>query len=73
MGAGLVLRGVDGAYQGWQYFSCGHRIIPGDLVMLRISGLGLRVQIYNDNSIGCRVRCSKHSCIRDLEYALWTS
>ncbi|KAE8790409.1 hypothetical protein D1007_35261 [Hordeum vulgare] len=48
--------------RGWQYFYHRHMIIPDNLIMLCISGLGLKVQIYNhDNSIRCRVRCSKHN------------
>ena len=51
--------------------SAAHRIVPGNLVVLRISGLGLKVQIYNrDSSIRCRVRCSRHNCIGDLAFAL---
>ncbi|KAE8804412.1 hypothetical protein D1007_19442 [Hordeum vulgare] len=37
----------------WQYFCLRHMIVLGDLVLLRICGLGLKVQIYNhDSSIG---------------------
>ena len=57
--------------RGWEYFYRRHNIVSGDLVVLRISGLGLKVQVYNHNSsIGCRVRCSRHNCIGDVVFAL---
>ncbi|KAE8805120.1 hypothetical protein D1007_18863 [Hordeum vulgare] len=47
------------------------RILPNDLVVVRISDLGLKVQIYNHgSSIECRVHCSTHCCIGDLAFAL---
>ena len=39
--------------RGWNYFCRRHRIIPGDLVVVRISGLGLKVQIYNHDYSAC--------------------
>ena len=57
--------------QGWNYFCRHHRIIPGDLVIVRISGLGLQVQIYNhDSSVRCRFRCSMRNCVGDIEHAM---
>ncbi|KAE8800060.1 Protein transport protein Sec31A [Hordeum vulgare] len=57
--------------RGWEYFCHRHRIVPNDLVVLRIFGLGLNVQIYNhDGSIGCRVRCNSHDCIGGVAFAL---
>ena len=43
--------------RGWNYFCHRHRIVPGDIVIVRISGLGLNIQIYNHNSsVMCRFR-----------------
>ena len=57
--------------QGWNYFCCRHRIVPGDLVVVRISGLGLKVWIYNhDSSDMCRFRCSRHNCLGGIEQAM---
>ena len=57
--------------RGWNYFCRRHRIVPGDLVVVRISGLGLKVQIYNhDSSVMCRFRCSRHNCVGDIEHAM---
>ncbi|KAE8779715.1 hypothetical protein D1007_47287 [Hordeum vulgare] len=46
----------------WEYFCRCHRIVPSDLVVPRISN--------HDNSIGCRVRCSRHICIVEVAFAL---
>ena len=57
--------------RGWNYFCRRHRIVPGDLVVVLISGLGLKVQIYNhDSSVMCRFRCSRHNCVGDIEHAM---
>ena len=57
--------------RGWNYFCRRHRIVPGDLVVVRISGLGLKVQIYNhDSSVMCRFRCSRHNCVGNIEQAM---
>ena len=57
--------------RGWNYFCRGHRIVPGDLVIVRILGLGLKVQIYNhDSSVMCRFRCTRHSCVGNIEHAM---
>ncbi|KAE8790319.1 hypothetical protein D1007_35375 [Hordeum vulgare] len=54
-----------------EYLCRRHRIVAGDLVVLRISGLDLKVQVYNhDNSIVCRVCCSRHNCIGYVAFAL---
>ncbi|KAE8812007.1 Protein transport protein Sec31A [Hordeum vulgare] len=56
--------------RGWNYFCCHHQIIPDDLLVLRILGLALKVQIYNhDSSIMCMFRCSKHICVGNIEHA----
>ena len=57
--------------RGWDYFCRRHRIVPGDLIVVRISGLGLKVQIYNhDSSVMCRFHCSRHNCVDDNEHAM---
>ena len=57
--------------RGWQYFCRRHRIVPVDLVVVWISVMSLKVQIYNhDSSIMCRVCCTKHSCVSDFFRAL---
>ena len=57
--------------RGWNYFYRRHRIAPGDLVVVRISGLGLKVQIYNhDSSVMCRYRCSRHNCLGGIKHAM---
>ncbi|KAE8819262.1 60S ribosomal protein L10a-1 [Hordeum vulgare] len=57
--------------RGWEYFRHRHRIVPNNLLDFKLSGLGLRVQIYNANSsIICKVRCTKHSCVGDIAQAL---
>ena len=57
--------------RGWNYFCHRHRIVPGDLLIVRFSRVGLKVQIYNhDSSIMCRFRCSKHSCVGDIAHAM---
>ena len=56
---------------GWNYFCRRHQIIPGDLIIVRIPGLGLKVQIYNhDSSVMCRYRCSRHNCLGGIEQAM---
>src|SRR4051812_1223760 len=32
---------------GWNFFCDRHKVVPGDILVIRISGLGLKVQIYN--------------------------
>ncbi|KAE8785603.1 Protein transport protein Sec31A [Hordeum vulgare] len=55
--------------RGWNYFCLRHRIVHGDLLVLRISGLGLKVQIYNHDSLMmCRFRCNKHICVGNIEH-----
>lgn len=57
--------------RGWPYFYRRHGITPGNLVIMRISGLGLNVQIYNhDSSIMCRACSTKHNCVGDFSQAL---
>ena len=57
--------------RGWNYFCRRHRIVPRDLVVVRISGLGLEVQVYNhDSLVMCRYRCSKHNCLGGIEQAM---
>ncbi|KAE8815871.1 Protein transport protein Sec31A [Hordeum vulgare] len=70
----VQVRNVEGHMllgRGWNYFYRRHRIVPGDLIVLRISGLGLKVQIYNhDSSIVCRFCCSKHICVGNIEHPM---
>ena len=55
--------------RGWEYFCCRHKIVPGDLVVFKLSGLGLKVQIFNANTSNiCKVQCSKHNCIGDIKH-----
>ena len=57
--------------RGWNYFCHRHRIVPGDLLIVRFSRVGLKVQIYNhDSSIMCMFRCSKHRCVGDIAHAM---
>ena len=57
--------------RGWNYFCRHHQIVPGDLVVVRISGLGRKVQIYNhDSSVMCRFHCRRHNCVGDIEHAM---
>lgn len=57
--------------RGWDYFCRRHKIVPGDLLVLRLFGLDLKVQVYNaSSSIMCKVRCQKHSCLGDIRRAL---
>ncbi|XP_073367809.1 uncharacterized protein [Aegilops tauschii subsp. strangulata] len=36
--------------RGWKYFCGQHKIVPGDLVVFKLSDLGLKMQIFNANS-----------------------
>ena len=57
--------------QGWEYFCHHHGIVVGDLLILRISGLGLKMQIFNKKSSNmCTVRCTRHKCLGDFPLAL---
>ncbi|KAM3191938.1 hypothetical protein ACQJBY_069276 [Aegilops geniculata] len=56
--------------RGWEYFCCRHKIVPDGLLVFRLSGLGLKVQIFNANTSNIyRVRRSKHSCVDDIMHA----
>ncbi|KAE8810241.1 hypothetical protein D1007_13130 [Hordeum vulgare] len=56
--------------RGWEYFYGRHMIVPGDLLLFKLSSLGLTVQIYNANSsIIYRFRCTKHRCVGDITQA----
>ena len=57
--------------RGWNYFYRCDRIVPGDLVVVRISGLRLKVQIYNhDSSVMCRFHCSRNNCVGNNDQAM---
>ena len=57
--------------RGWNYFCRRHQIVPDDLVIVRISGLRLKVQIYNhDSSVMCRFHCSRNNCVGNIDQAM---
>ncbi|KAE8804010.1 Protein transport protein Sec31A [Hordeum vulgare] len=65
LGAGRRLRTghEEGAREptSSEYFCRRHKIVPGNLVVFRLSDLGLKVQIFNTSSSNiCRVWFPKH-------------
>ena len=57
---------------GWVYFFHRQKIVPNDLLFFRLSGLGLKVQIFDANTSNIyRVQCSKHSCVGNITQAMW--
>ena len=57
--------------RGWEYFCHRHQVVAGDILVMRISGLGMKVQIYNGKtSTAYPVRCHRHKCLGDFYLAL---
>ena len=54
-----------------EYFCRRHKIVLGDLLVFKLFGLGLKVQIFNTNSSNIyMVWCAKHNCVGDITQAL---